>query len=316
MRHTQPANFDLLVEANKFFEKAIQIYPNFAEAYYDHADVFSHSLLAAANIKSLNNLSEREQYDRMMNDINKAIALSQIPSDKVGYSFTRDIFSNDWSQLPSYLAVTENWESGWEVFLAIIDPEFVSRRYLKAIEIDQYADMSRYFAAIGLANMDQLDSALLLYKNDYTKSYVNARAKSFLFFRKNDYPKALDAFANYARETDGYYLFLEILNGRYTKSRAELDRHFASQPLVDSYGYSPILAYNALGEYSRADSVASLIDSRLLGHCSLCYNLLQFGLHFHLSATPNFAARLRELGIDPEAYEKKHYKVIKVGKSK
>ena len=45
-----------------------------------------------------------------MSDLNKAIALSQIPSDKVGYSFTRDIFSNDWSQLPSYLAVTENWE--------------------------------------------------------------------------------------------------------------------------------------------------------------------------------------------------------------
>jgi hypothetical protein len=137
-----------------------------------------------------------------------------------------------------------------------------------------------------------------------------------LLFRKNDHPKALDAFANYARETDGYYLFLEILNRRYIKSREELDRHFASQPLVDSYGYSPILAYNALGEYSRADSVAALIDSRLLGHFSLCYNLLSFGLYFHLSATPNFAARLRDLGIDPEAYEKKHYKVIKMGTRK
>ena len=49
----------------------------------------------------------------------------------------------------------------------------------------------------------------------------------FLYFRKNDYPKALDAFANYEGETDGYYLFLELLNGRYTKSRAELDRHLS-----------------------------------------------------------------------------------------
>jgi TolB-like protein len=303
-------NFDQLAEANKFFEKAIQIYPNFARAYYDHADIFIHGLLAEAGIESLNNFSEKEQYERMMNDINKALALSQNSSDKVGYSFTRNIFSKDWSQLPSYLEVKENWASGWEVFLAIIDPEFVSRRYQKIIAIDQNADMIRYWAALGLANMSRLDSALLLYKNDYTKSHVNARIKSVLHFRKGDYPKALEAVGNHESSTDGYSLFLKLLDGRYTKSRAEIEQDLSSQPLFDSYGYSPILAYNALGEYSRADSVASLIDSRILGHCSLGYNLLTFGLYFHLSATPNFAARLRELGIDPEAYEKKHYKKI------
>jgi adenylate cyclase len=307
-------NFDLLDEANKFFEKAIQIYPKYAEAYYDHADVFSHNLFTDANIKSLNNLSEREQYDRMMADLNKAFVLSEISSKKVGYSFTRNFFSNDWSRLPSFFDVKENWESGWEVFLALVDPEFVSRRYLKAVEIDPFVDMSRYFAAMGLVNKGELDSALLLYRNDYSKSHVNTRMKSIVQFRKGDYPKALESVEG---SSDDYLLFMELLNGRYTKSRAELDRHLISQPLIDSYGYSPILVYNALGEYDRADSVASLIDKRLLGHCSLGYNLLSFGLHFHLSATPNFAARLRELGIDPVSYEKVNYKklpVIKVGK--
>jgi adenylate cyclase len=307
-------NFDLLDEANRFFEKAIQIYPNYAEAYYDHADVFSHNLFTDANIKSLNNLSEREQYDRMMADLNKAFVLSEISSKKVGYSFTRNFFSNDWSRLPSFFDVKENWESGWEVFLALVDPEFVSRRYLKAVEIDPFVDMSRYFAALGLVNKSKLDSALLLYRNDYSKSHVNTRMKSIVQFRKGDYPKALESIEG---SSDDYLLFMELLNGRYTKSRAELDRHLISQPLIDSYGYSPILVYNALGEYDRADSVASLIDKRLLGHCSLGYNLLSFGLHFHLSATPNFAARLRELGIDPASYEKVNYKklpVIKVGK--
>jgi len=307
-------NFELLIEANKYFDKAIRLYPNFAEAYYDHADVFSHSLLTHANIKSLNNVSEREQYDRMMNDINKAFTLTQFPSDKLGYSFTRNFFSHDWSQLSSYLDVKENWESGWEVFLAIIDPEYVSRRYQKIIAVDQYADMTRYWAAMGLVNMNKLDSALLLYKNDYTKSHVNTRMKSILYFRMADYPKALEGLEG---SFDDYHMFMELLNGRYTKSRVELDRHLISQPLVDSYGYSPMLVYNALGEYDRADSVASQIDKSLLGHCTLGYNLLSFGLHFHLSATPNFAARLRELGIDPVSYEKENYKklpVIKVGK--
>jgi TolB-like protein len=313
----QTGNFELLTKANKFFEKAIQVYPNFSRAYYDHADVFSHSLLAEADIESLNNLSEKELYNRLMDDLNKAIALSEVPSDKVGYSFTRDTFSNDWRKLPSYLEVKENWVSGWEVFLAIVDPEFISRRYLKAVEVDQFASLTRYFAAMGLINKGELDSALLLYKDNYSKAYVYTRMKSIVHFRKRDYQKALEAVASQEGTNDGYYLFLELLDGKYSKNRSELDRDLASLPLFDAYGYSPILVYNALGEYDRADSVASLIDKRLLGHCSLGYNLLSFGLHFHLSATPNFAARLRELGIDPVSYEKENYKklpVIKVGK--
>jgi len=69
-------------------------------------------------------------------DINKAIALSKNSSEKIGYSFTRDLFSNNWSRLPSYLKVPEKWESGWEAFLSIKDPEFVAHRSLKDLEAD------------------------------------------------------------------------------------------------------------------------------------------------------------------------------------
>ena len=34
------------------------------------------------------------------------------------------------------------------------------------------------------------------------------------------------------------------------------------QPLADTCGYSPILAYNAIGEYELDDSIASLLDKR------------------------------------------------------
>jgi adenylate cyclase len=309
---------DLLIKANKYFERAIQIWPNFAEAYYDHADFFTHSLLAASGVESVGNLSEKQQYDRLLDDLNKAIALSQIPSKKVGYSFTRDVVSNDWSQLTSYIKVKEKWTSGWEAFLALVDPEFVARRYLKAIEIDQFSDVDRHSAAVGLTNMGELDSALLLYKNDITKSNMNGWVKSVLYVRKNDYSKALETIKNLGSDLDGnltgFILFLQVLNGQYTNGRAELDRLLASQPLFDPYGYSPILIYNALGEYDHADSVASLIDRRILGHCALANHVTDFGLHFHLSVTPNFAARLRELGIDPMSYEKKHYKTLPVMK--
>jgi TolB-like protein len=306
-------NIEMLNEANKFYENAIRIYPNFANAYYDHADIYSHSLLSVEGVKSLGNLSEKEQYDRLMNDLNKALELSQIPNNKIGYNFTRDFFSNDWSRLPSYIGVKENWNSGWEVFLTFIDPEFVTRRYLKSIQIDQFADMDRYWAATGFAYKGDLDSALLLYESEYTKSNISLWVKSALLFRKGDYSNALKTISN-AKDIDdnidGYILFLRLLSGEQSMSRAEIDHALSLQPLFDPYGYSTILAYNALGEYQKADSIASIIDKRVLGHCSLAYNLLQFGLHFHLSATPNFAARLRELGIDTDAFEKKQYKKL------
>jgi adenylate cyclase len=310
--HTS-ANFDLLIKANKFFEKAIQIYPNFAEAYHEHADVFSHRLLGDG--KPLSDFSEKANYDSMMADLNKALALSQIPSSKVGYSFTRDLFSNDWSRLTSYMEVKEKWTSGWEAFLGLVDPEFISRRYLKAIEIDQFSDFDRYAASVGLVNNGELDSALLLYKSEYTKSNMSTWEKSVLYFRKNDYSRALETISslgNLGGTLDGHLLLLQLLNGQYTNSRAELDRVLASQPLFDPYGYSQILVYNALGEYDRADSIASLIDKRLLGHCVLGKTVLDFGLYFHLSASPNFTARLRELGIDSEDYEKKNYRQLPV----
>lgn len=303
-------NFNLLIDANKYLDKAIELYPNFANAYYERADVYNHSLLAGGNLEALKGVSEKQQYDRMMSDINKAIALAQTPGIRIGYSFTRDIFSNDWSKLSSYIDVKESWASGWETFLAMIDPDFVTNRYLGDLEFDPYDDMPRYFSAMGFANKDELDSALQLYEHDYTKSFLNSRVKSFLLFRKGEYIEARDAFSNFSRDTDGYSLFLKIINGEFKNKRRELDQVLAAQPLVDSYGYIPLLAYNALGEYDRADSVARMTDSRLLGHFSLCYNVLQFGLYFHLSATPRFAARLREFGIDPVAYEKKHYKQI------
>jgi len=131
--------------------------------------------------------------------------------------------------------------------------------------------------------MNQIDSALLLYRNDYTKSYLYAWVKSLLLFRKGEYSQAQEAFANFESETSGYWLFLQVLNGQYSKSRVELDRHLNHCLLWMGMDTVSILTYNALGEYDRADSVASLIDSRVLGPLSLCYNLLQLGEYFHFT---------------------------------
>jgi tetratricopeptide (TPR) repeat protein len=303
----------MLSEANKYFEKALQIYPEFAEAHYDHSDVFSHSLLSATGVKALAHLSERQQYERLMSDLKKALELSQTPGKKTGYAFTRDFFSTNWSGLPSYTKEHENWDAGWEAFLALTDAEFVIRHYLKKLDNDPFSDFDRYCAALGFANGGKLDSGLLLYNGQYGTSLFAIWAESTLHFRKKDYAKALEKVKD-QKNLSGYQLALEVLSGTYSKGRAELDRAVAIEPPFDPYGYSSLILYNALGEYAKADSIASQIDSRLLGHCIIGYNVLNFGLHFHLSATPNFAARLRELGINTDDFEKNRYARLPVAK--
>lgn len=301
-----------LSEANKFFEKAIQIYPNFAAAYYLHADIYSHSLLSETGIKAVANLSETEQHDRLMDDLNKALKFSDNANNKIGYTFARDFLSNNWTRLSSYPALKDSWRSGWEMILVLIDPEFVTHHYLKAVQADPFADLDRYCAALGYTHMGQLDSALNLYANDYSKSHLSSWGRSVLHFRNRNYSAALEE-ARHVENLESYRILLTLLNGQI-KNRTELDRALRKQPLFDPYGYSSIVLYNALGEYSRADSVAALVDKRVIGFCSLGYNVMNFGLHFHLSATPNFATRLREMGIDVEAYEKKNYVKIPVVK--
>ena len=57
--------------------------------------------------------------------------------------------------------------------------------------------------------------------------------------------------------------------------------------------------YNITGQYDKVDSLAEAFDAEFLGPCIVSRFLFSRPPLFHLSATPNFAARLKDLGSDP-----------------
>jgi hypothetical protein len=89
--------------------------------------------------------------------------------------------------------------------------------------------------------------------------------------------------------------------GKYRGTLGDLHRYASTQKLVAT------VFYNALGEYEKADSVAHFYDAKFLGPSSISDFLTILPQCFRLSATPNFSARLKELGFDLVQYEKAHY---------
>jgi hypothetical protein len=95
----------------------------------------------------------------------------------------------------------------------------------------------------------------------------------------------------------------------------------AEQNLIEPWPWNLRLILTVTAQSSFTTPWVNIVGRTVLPHwltrgywapavsVTMCLN---FGLHFHLMATPNFAARLRELGIDIEAYEKKNYTKIPV----
>ncbi len=300
--------YELLAQANIHFEKATALDQEFAEAYYHHSDLYIH-IMGAKNAKAITGLSDERLYDQMSNDIKTAIRYAKLPNNKSAYEFVENFLSNDWRKIPASLKDEHHRPNGWEAFLILISPEFVQKLYSRELKVDQFNDQARRSIAQALIGKNQLDSALALYSN--TSQNLSAIfMESLILLHKKEYERGFDLLRNSDFGKNNYqYILLELLAGKYQKNYSQLSH------TIDSIGFdielfnalSPIQIYNAIGEYDKADALAHTIDERLLGQCSLINNIVNNGLNFHLSATPNLAARFRELGIDPVEFEKTHY---------
>lgn len=309
--HAQGGLENLFV-ANRYFENAIKLDPHFAEAYYYHSDVYSHNLLGGENIDSLKSLTERERYSRMMSDVGNAVKYAKSREKQLGYGFGAAYLSQDWSQLPGYMNENEQWSSGWEMVLTLRDPKFVYQRYKKALERNPLGVLTRGFVALTLMNMKKYDSALLLYSKVVPDHDLSSRVRSHIYLRKGDYDKGLEILKTTGLDSGYTYLLLRYLNNEWMGTNAALKHLIRSQPAdMNSVGETPIQLFNAMGAQESADSLAQVIDSRMMGPVGLANNVLFFGLHFHLKAAPNFTKRLIELGVDPQKFEQENFMVLK-----
>jgi len=303
--------FEHLIEANPYFERAIKLDPQFSQAYYVHADLYTHSLIGNENISSFGDLTEQERYSRMLADIGNALKYAKNRERQLGYGFGLAYLSQDWSQLPKYMNEEVTWYSGWDPVLCLINPAYVAEKYVKTLEADPLNNVYRAFAAWGFMGEEKYDSALALYANQPSGDW-SILTRSIISFRKGNYDEALQIRLIEQLDSSYTYLLIKYMDNQWIGSDQQLVGKLRSMPTdINSKGESSIQLFNAIGDQGRADSVAHRIDSRLLGSVSLSNNVLLYGLHFHLNAAPNFTKCLVELGIDPVKYEKENFRSLR-----
>ncbi len=309
-------SLDLLKEANKHYDKAITIDPGFGKAYYKRQDYYSHNLLAD-DLEGGTGLTKDEIYERMIEDIDAAIKFSNSEEDKLAYQFDRHFLSNNWKELPRLTKLLKDRKRpppGWGSSLFLItEPQYTSERKLEELKNDPYNDVIKVWLSMALLNVNLNDSALAVINKGNTDEKVARIIETIVLLKMDDYQKAFEVLREKPALDTIQYVITSLLAGSYPAGRAELNNFLQTSPsVISSFGSSLLQIYNILGEYDEADSLASIYDRRFLSSVMFITNIHNYGLSFHLSATPNFSARLNELGIDPEAFEKKHYRQFPV----
>jgi TolB-like protein len=304
----------LLDSANTFYQEGIRLDPNFAALYYKHQDLYVHYLIHFAKDTWPEGLTENKIVDIVRRDFSNADKLAKTRGERIFYKLENATISNDWSSVPALLAELESKEEylkdmsrmglGWTNGLLItLDREDIG---LKILELELLSDplnrRTKDQVYQYLTSQNKLDSARAWYK----KEIDNAPD---LFWELLHAPEKIDEILSLIKSQENSFasFYAGLLTN--TTDLAELDR-ITERLTNDERGkFIFSVFYAALGEQEKADSIVSSIDDSFLGPTKLT-DYLHFAngkIHFNLSATPNFSARLKEAGItDLAAYEEEH----------
>ena len=98
--HGSPDEIGELLAANQWFEKALQLEPDIADAYLAHADYYTHFLLNSVDDPEISTTEQNTAYDQLVSDYDNAIRAAEDESRKLAAAFDLAIISGSWRSAP------------------------------------------------------------------------------------------------------------------------------------------------------------------------------------------------------------------------
>ena len=98
--HGSPDQIGLLLAANEWFEKALELEPNIADAYLAHADYYTHFLLGSVDDSGISTAEQDAAYEQLVSDYDNAIRSAEDDSRKLAAAFDLAIISRSWRSAP------------------------------------------------------------------------------------------------------------------------------------------------------------------------------------------------------------------------
>jgi len=294
-----------LLVANKYFERVIELDPEFSVAYFDHGDYYIHYVLTEKDPGTTAD-EVLQAVELARQDFQNAARTAKFEGDRLNAALELTLISAKWRRLPELLSaasrspdcISPAW---WGAVASILDPSDESlamwQRYLACDPLNFYAwvNVTRTQSARGdfAAAMDTAKRGL------ETVSHRQIADQLFVaYVATGQFDAALATSQRYidneaARSRDR--LVLAAAMGKAAEAQA-IKVEMLAEPGAEPHGIA-ILA--VLGEHEEANRLAAIEDARPLGFLNLLdeIGLCTCGAPFDLAATPNFARLIDEANL-------------------
>jgi adenylate cyclase len=298
-----------LKRANNSFDEAIRLDPDFINPYLFRADYYFHYLLKPEKVIYNDTLTEKQAYRLLQKGIESAIEKSKTEIEKDYYRLYAIMFSNDWSTIRPIAERVLNSPEAVQLFtyqpfnLAAMLTSIgygkqisaISRAIVKSDPLNQAAIRqiieAKMFAGDYADAIQSFDSV-----NTFDQEPRLAYTKLFSLYQLNKIDEVYNLLAQMDSTSVANYHSMKAMvlakKARFKEAKQLMDNDSGVDYSLDGFEAA----------YGRAATnlEAAKLDRKLVTHHILAFSYLYSpnNLPFDLSATPNFAKRLRQAGVD------------------
>ena len=299
---TPQGQIEELAVANQFFERVIELEPDFSAAYFNHGDYFLHFAIGTAETEYDPEAIARA-IEQANQDFTNAARTAETEGDRLNATLEQTLISGSWWRMPELLSAAARTPdcfspSWWGSVPSILDP---SEDALTIWQKTLGCDPLNYYAWVNLARTQfgrgdfqtALDTALLGMETVPHRQIVDELFMAYLALGRTEEARA--ASLRHIDEQD------RLLLHRMTLAAAKGDAVEALE-LRDQVsqrfgtGSFSVWQHAVLGEHAQANQVAAEWDARPLGFLELLDQIGSCicGAPFDLEVTPNFARLIGE----------------------
>ena len=305
--HGSQDQIDLLLEANRWFDKALALEPNIADAYLAHADYYTHLLLNSIDDPGISTAEQDAAYEQLVSDYDNAIRAAEDESRKLAAAFDLAMISGSWRSAPVLFSqlVDDSGCAGIGWADAISVPygraEELGVLAQRQVECDPLSFSGWRWLSLSQIWAGEIDAAIDTAQRGLDV-YAHLRIAQQLFFaylaagRFDDAEQVITRYVRGEAPVLGLQRALAAARGNL-----ELAEELAAEiSVIDtSTSVGIIASYAVRGDRDAANRRAAEVDAHPFGHLRLmlvpvaCY----CGAPWDLEHTPNFAKLLDDADI-------------------
>lgn len=293
-----------LLAANALLETALKLEPDLADAYWLHADYYTHFLMDSVADASVSDEQRDVAYAHLEQDLKDAIRTAPHDAVRLAAAYDLAVVSGDWRRLPALLDDLVNTpgcaQSSWIDVTSMAYGK--ARQYLQLEQREVECDPLYYGGYSGVSAaysyLGDLDAAVAIAEQGLAKT-PHIRIQQQLLLAKLAEGRVDDAENIVNRDTlsDGG---VENLRQQLLAARGGADDKEKLEKIISGFAdqqrVGRLITCAISGDHEQANDLAAMLDEAKHGHLPLMLaaTICRCGAPWDIDKTPNFAALLAD----------------------